>query len=570
MDGTSASQIYAYDVTTGALSSLYDTATGTFTAKYDAENKLSSETYPNGMKASYALNSVGESTSIEYVKTTHCTTACTWFTDAITPAIHGETMKQTSSAAEEPSYAYDALGRPTQVQEIPSGKGCTTRLYSYDEEGDRTSMTTREPGTGGVCAGEGGTREAHIYDAAGRLADSGVTYDSFGNLTALPASDAGGHELKSTYYVDNQIASQEQQEEGKAKTINLLYDPVGRIRETLVTGKSPAISHYADTGEALTWTTEGASLWTRNIPGIDGTLCATQTSGEAPLLQLHDLQGNIVATASLNESETKLLSTYNSTEFGVPQSGGSTPKYSWLGASGLKSELPSSGVVTTGEASYVPQIGRALQSEPVASPGAFPNGTAEVGEIQATYLNAAAEQFKAIALEQQAAYEAAASQEAEEEAFWNQCPASACHVDGPGEGNCEVNCAVELEDPTGSHLLDQAVVRQLAHELRSDATNGSLISAALTFVPVVGEAFASGEAYAAYLEAWAANLDFCADSIGSTGRCWVTLTVWKIKLPLKTLVIPVKGSQEPCSWQRRYFYTDVYKCANGKTREHTE
>ncbi len=544
VDGASASQIYAYDPTTGALSSLYDTTAGTFTAKYDAEGKLSSETYPNGMKASYTRSSVGESTGIEYVKTTHCTSGCTWFSGTITPAIHGETMKQTSSLAEEPSYTYDAVGHLTAVQEVPSGKGCTTRLYSYDEEGDRTSATTREPGLGGACASEGGTREAHIYDAAGRLADAGVSYDAFGNLTALPASDAGGHELNSTYYVDNQLASQEQQEEGKAKIINLKYDPAGRARETLVTSKPAAISHYAGGGEALTWTTEGASIWTRNIPGIDGSLCATQASGQAPVLQLHDLQGNIVATAALSETETKLLSTYNSTEFGVPQSGGGTPKYSWLGASGLKSELPSSGIITTGEGSYVPEIGRSLQSEPVASPGAFPNGAAGVGVVQATYLDAAAEQFKAIALEQEAAYEVAARREAEENAFWEECPASECHVDGPGEGNCEVNCVEEVEDP--SVLLTVTESFAVAAVLRE----GKNIAEALSHLKIPALAAQLINALASLAEpalsGLALGLETCYGALkGSTpgaGKC-------KLWLNLAFNWPPVEAGVEIC-WKK--------------------
>jgi hypothetical protein len=162
------------------------------------------------------------------------------------------------------------------------------------------------------------------------------------------------------------------------------------------------------------------------------------------VLQLHDLQGNIVATASLSETETKLLSSYASTEFGVPQAGTSAPKYAWLGASGLSSELPSSGVVSTGASSYVPEIGRALQSEAVASPGAFPDGTGGRGIVQATYLEAAADQFKAIAVEHEAALEAAARKEAEEKAQREACPASECgpwpgggNFPEPGEGGAE-------------------------------------------------------------------------------------------------------------------------------------
>lgn len=47
---------------------------------------------------------------------------------------------------------------------------------------------------------------------------------------------------------------------------------------------------------------------------------------------MHDLEGDIVATAADNTTETKLLSTYNNTEFGVPNGGKTPPPFAWLGA----------------------------------------------------------------------------------------------------------------------------------------------------------------------------------------------------------------------------------------------
>ena len=131
--------------------------------------------------------------------------------------------------------------------------------------------------------------------------------------------------------------------------------------------KTILVSHYAGPGETVTWTSEGTEKWTRNIPGIDGTLHAIQESGKIVVLQLHDLQGNIVATAADNESETKLISTYNSTEFGVPSEGKTPPKYAWLGAGGVASELPSGETVQDG-ITYVPLTGAPLQTQPVEIP----------------------------------------------------------------------------------------------------------------------------------------------------------------------------------------------------------
>ncbi len=369
------SQTYSYDPTTGFMTKLVDSAAGEFTATYDAEGRMLTDGYPDGLTATYTYNQVGAATGIEYVKSAHCATKCpeTWFSDTALSSIHGQTLSQTSTLAKE-SYLYDEAGRLTETQETPAGKGCKARIYAYNEESDRTSETTRESATE-TCPTEGGTAETHSYDTANRLDDTGTTYEALGNATKLPAADAGEHALTSTYYVDSQLATQEQ----NGKSIKYSYDPAGRALETEAkegATTTASVSHYSGPGEALTWASEasgGTEKWTRNIPGIDGALAAIQTSAGTTRLQLHDLQGDIIGEAALSETETKLLSSYNSTEFGVPTTS-SHPKYSWLGAGGIASEL-SSGVVAQGGASYVPQIARDLQTAPVVAPGAFPNGS---------------------------------------------------------------------------------------------------------------------------------------------------------------------------------------------------
>jgi tripartite motif-containing protein 71 len=379
-----STETYSYNTTTGFMEKLIDTAAGmtsaqgTFTARYDVGGEMTNETYPNNMTASYTINSVGQTTGLVYEKNADCASTCpeTWFSDGVVPSIHGETLQQASSLAKE-SYAYDNAGRLLETQETPTGKGCVVRLYAYEEESNRTSESTREPSTEGKCAAEGGTVERHTYDEANRLADEGIEYETFGNAMKMPSGDAGGHEIVSTYYVDNQIASEEQNKQ----LLDFKYDPMGRTIEAAsenkeTKAKADVISHYAGYGNALTWTSEGTEKWTRNIPGIDGTLSATQEVGKAPMLQLHDLEGNIVGAVEDNETVTKLASTYNSTEFGVPSEGKTPPKYAWLGATGVSTETSfGSGTATQAGASYVPQVARALQTAPVVPPGAFPNGS---------------------------------------------------------------------------------------------------------------------------------------------------------------------------------------------------
>jgi hypothetical protein len=258
------------------------------------------------------------------------------------------------------------------VHETPAGEYCKTRLYEYEAESNRTKQTMREPNSKKECATEGGTVQEHKYDEASRLMDSEITYDPLGNVTKLPSGDAEGHALESTFYVDNAVATQSQ----SGVTNNYYMDPDGRVRET-ITGAKKVITHYDGSGEAVAWTCEGSEKaetcesggkWTRNIPGIDGTLTVVENGKgatyETPILQLHDLEGDVAATIKDKTGETKIESTYNSTEFGAPNGGKEPPKFAWLGAGGVEKSL-ASGVITEGATSYVPQIGKALQPEGV-------------------------------------------------------------------------------------------------------------------------------------------------------------------------------------------------------------
>src|SRR6202035_5590253 len=175
---------------------------------------------------------------------------------------------------------------------------------------------------------------------------------------------------------------------------------------------------------------------------IDGSLGATQTNGETPVLQLHDLQGDVIGTAALSETETKLLSTYNSTEFGVQVNGPPPTKYSWLGADGASSEL-SSGTLIMGTVSYVPQLGQQLQTQAVIPPGMAINGAEGVpyiAQMSAWSIQALEAQAKADGQIYEAELQKAAEQEAQEKAC---AIASMCVTpeEGPTSG--------PLEDPTG-------------------------------------------------------------------------------------------------------------------------
>jgi YD repeat-containing protein len=552
-------QIYAHDPTTGFLTGLTDSSLiGRFTASYSVEGKMISEIYPNGMEARYSYNAMGQSTNLEYEKKTHCSEHCVWFSDTEAFGPNGELAYQASTLSTE-IYGYDEHGRLSRTLEEPAGgaeRAC--RLYGYDEEAaNRTTVTTTHANENGECASEEGVVEGHAYDVAGRPLDPGIIYDLLGNMTKVPAFDAGGSAITSSFYVDNQVAVQEQAE----KTLAYSYDPAGRAmvaKMTTNTSSTTTVSHYAAPGEARTWMCEDDGKGeceegrvphsTRQIPGLGGSLAAVQTNGETPVLQLADLNGNIVATASDNETETKLVSTHNVTEFGVPL--GKAPRYSWAGADGEQSEL-GTGVITSAGATYVPQLAETLQTEQAIPPGAAPEGIGP-GELYQPILPG-----WAIESGNEAAENAVDEQRAQED----ESPCAAA----PGE--CSVE---EVEDPTGYHLYAAAKLWQLAKELRGRAGWGDVLSSIFERIPKFGELFKTVQAYTNLLRAWAHNIENCALAIGTTGRCWTVMSGIIVNVLVKKLAFPTFVHVEPCEWVERKERWDWYLCENGAARGHKE
>jgi hypothetical protein len=166
---------------------------------------------------------------------------------------------------------------------------------------------------------------------------------------------------------------------------------------------------------------------------------------------LHDLKGDIIATAELSSSATKLLSTYNSTEFGVPNDEKTPPPFAWLGAADVSKSL-SSGVITYGATSYVPQTGRTLQSMPVESPGyPVPIG----GGTYATFTAEPWNMQGGARVEAEAPAIAAAE---EREAFEAAFRAAEVDPEGILTGKQAVKCAEFLEAE--------------AHAIQTDLSNG--------------------------------------------------------------------------------------------------
>lgn len=353
-------QTMVYDPLTGVPTQLQDSAAGTFTATYDAEGNITSQVLPNGLVSKTSYDSTGAPTHRAYFKTGGCLAECTWLYFNQDYSVFGQVVSQSSTLSSQ-IYSYDKVGRLTQVRDAPRGGPCTTRTYSYDADSNRTALVTRSAGAGGACdTTSAGTTQNYSYDAADRLLGTGLTYDNYGRITALPAAFAGGKALTTSYFSSNMVA--EQTQNGVTNTFGL--DSALRQRTRAQGGglEGTEVWHYGSGSDSPAWTQFG-SKWSRNIAGIGGELAAVQDSASGTLLQLTNLHGDVVATASLSTTATKPLSTFEFDEFGVPKQA-TTPQFGWVGGKTRRTEF-SSGVIQMGGRSYVPTLGRFLSPDPV-------------------------------------------------------------------------------------------------------------------------------------------------------------------------------------------------------------
>jgi RHS repeat-associated protein len=346
------------------------TAPSTFAATYDGDGKLTSQTYPNGLVAATRYDNVEQPTSLTYAKS-----GSTWLSFSQTRSVHGQVRRDATPPATK-TMGYDNDGRLTSVIDAVSYGGprtCTTRLYSYNAESDRTALTSYpdaggQPDTGNCSTSTSPTGYPATYDQADRLTTTGYTYDLFGRTTTDPYTPSGSS-ASLGYYVNDLVASETVGTTTRAYTL----DPARRFRSWTDSGSgATSTNHYTTaSGDDPAWIATGTTTWTRNITGIDGSLAALQTDTGTVTLQITNLHGDTVSTVDDSTTTTSIASYTESTEFGLPYFQASAyPRYGWLGAK-ERSHDTLSGLTLMGVRLYNPDSGRFDQTDPI--PGGSAN-----------------------------------------------------------------------------------------------------------------------------------------------------------------------------------------------------
>lgn len=348
----------------GLLTKVDTPGVGAFQGVYDEDGDLIQQAYPNWLIADYRYDNAGNDIALTYTKDQN-----RWLEFTNTPAAN-DTIAQATSPASKQDYTYDTAGRLTKVADTYNQR-CTTRVYGFTPNTNRSSLNIHAPAANGECSTTGTpVTTSYTYDEADRLTSPGYVYDAFGRTTTVPAAHtSGGADLTIGYHANDMVASMQQA--GVSRTFTL--DPEGRIRSTDQAGGTrpgTMVNHYGDEGDEPAWIAEPGGGWSRNLSSITGDLGAIQASTGQVTLQLANLHGDVVATADASMLTTGIDAYFEQTEYGIPRAENTvTPvRYGWLGGKQRSADAPG-GIILMGARLYNPATGRFLQTDPVEGGG---------------------------------------------------------------------------------------------------------------------------------------------------------------------------------------------------------
>jgi RHS repeat-associated protein len=339
------------------------TYTGTFSGSYDADGALATQTFPDGLTQTTTRDESGK--VVQLLDRT--SGGVTWLYDSGYATVDGQFANRASTSSSF-DYKYDKAGRLiTAAQTTPTG--CITRTYGFDADSNRSSSNAYPDLGAGCQSASGGVPAAHTYDVADRLqpagTDSGLTYDTLGRTTTLPAADTNnpgsGNNLTVAYYTNDLVQTQTL----ATRTLTWTLDASGRLATRADSSDATATqtNHYDDaSSDSPDWIGENTSgtNWTVNTTGLDGNLAVTINQAGTPTYQLTNLHGDINATYNVGDPAP----TYRETdEYGNPVTG-TTTRYGWVGGKQRAGD-DLAGLILMGVRLYNPTLGLFLSVDPV-------------------------------------------------------------------------------------------------------------------------------------------------------------------------------------------------------------
>jgi RHS repeat-associated protein len=359
--------------------------TDVVTGAYDAAGGLIRQVLPGGYAMSWVRNLAGQPTSLAYSQTVgSVTTPVMGFSQTYDHL--GRVVTATGPGGTQ-RYSYDDRARLSKAEDIGPA-GCLTRSYSFTGDSNRTSLKTYSPGSGGACqTATAASTLAYSYDTADRITNAGYVYDRLGRTMTVPrahTSKAGvsvAGDLSVTYAANDMVASLQQavpdDASGVVKTRRQTFSLDGSDRVSTIKTFTDTVqlvetlNHYDSDADSPAWTltktrpdasAAWTTLWERYVSDLTGGLAIEVNSDSEVLLQLANLHGDIVATATLGQAG--IDSYTESDEYGQPKSGGSGSRYGWLGVHQRDTNTVA-GMVLMGARLYNPTTGRFLSIDPV-------------------------------------------------------------------------------------------------------------------------------------------------------------------------------------------------------------
>ncbi len=369
-DSAPSTTTYTYDTTKeprGLPTSMTDSVAGTFTASYGPEGELVAEQLPGGHTLNHTFDNVGQQTSTIYSRDTDNTVL---LADSADYSIHGRIVHHTGTAGDtvEQTYTYDNPGRLVRTDDTAADGTCTRRSYTFDNNTNRTSLTTSTSAPGDGCTDTDATATTHTYDSADRLIATGITYDAFGRTTTQP----NGASID--YYANDLV--RRQTADSRRQTWNL--DAAGRLANSTTetqgtdgtwTQTRHTVNHYASDGDSPSWIAEAPQgTIARNVQGLTGEMEAITTATGDTTLQLANIHGDVSVQLPLDSTKAPVV--LRQDEYGNAVTDNPGTRYGWLGAHQRSSDSLT-GAVLMGVRLYDPSLGRFLSIDPV--PGGSAN-----------------------------------------------------------------------------------------------------------------------------------------------------------------------------------------------------